>query len=136
VSLDVDLQFKLSALAGAGVPVQQNFLSVDQTQPHVWYQRQSGASDLLLSGAGAALGEDVYAVEVAGMDPDAAAAIAGRIKATYPAGMDGFRGQMGPQGGPVVLGCFVEDAADDYQPRSLELDDGYHVFAFNLRILT
>ena len=30
---------------------------------------------------------------------------------------------------------FVEDANDDYQPRGLDVDDGYHVFAFNARVL-
>lgn len=128
MSLDVDLQAKLTSLAGSA-PVQQNYSSVDKTEPRVWYQRRTGNTDLLLSGAGATITEAVYEIEVNALDPDAGAALSDTITTA----MNGFRGTMG---GSHVLGVFVEDAADDYQPRGLDLDDGYHVFAANLRVIT
>ncbi len=137
MSLDVDFAAKLNLiLAGAGyaaVPVQQNYVSGDKTQPRVWYQRQAGNRNVFLDGTSADM-ETSYAVEVNGLDPDVADAIADTITAGAAAGgLNGFRGQML---GTIVLGAFVEDASDDYQPRGLQGDDGYHVFAFTVRILT
>ncbi len=127
MSLDTDLQTKLATLAGSA-PVQQNYASIDKVEPRVWYQRTSGNIDLLLNGVGVSENETVYAIEVAGLDPDVTAGIAANLATA----MNGFRGVMGLS---VILGCFVEDAADDYQPRGLNIDDGYHVFAFSLRVL-
>ncbi len=133
MSVDTDFQVKLSLIVGSGVPVQQNYSSTDEAQPRVWYQRQRGNGDLFLDGK-ASQSETVYTVEVNGLDPDSAAAIAAKITALASAGgLHGFRGQMTST---TVLGAFVEDASDDYQPRGLDFDDGYHVFAFDVRLLT
>ncbi len=109
-------------------PVQQNYMSTDQAQPRVWYQRKQGDTHVLLSGS-PYQSEVLFEVEVDGLDPDVAAGIATTIQDR----MNGFFGIMGQT---RVLGAFVEDAADDYQPRGINTDDGYHVFAFGVRIIT
>jgi hypothetical protein len=133
MSVDTGLINKLSLIVGPGVPVQQNYASADKTQPRVWVQRQQGDSELFLDGRPGPA-DTTYAVEVNALDPDAGAAVADAIQANAAAGgLDGFRGTMNST---VVLGCFVGEASDDYVPRGLELDDGYHVFAFTVRVLT
>ncbi len=131
MSLDTSLQSKLALLAG--VPVQQNYSSMDLPETRVWYQRQSGQAPTDLAGRELLLRETVYGIEVNSTDPDRGADIAEAISALAPTGMNGFRGTMGDQ---LILACFVEDASDDYVPRgNLNSDAGFHVFAFNLRIL-
>jgi hypothetical protein len=125
MSLDAGFQTKLASLTDA--PVQQNYASIDQVQPRVWYQRESGQTELFLD-ASAGMAETVYTVEVHGTDPDAAGAIADLIQVR----LHGFTGFMGTT---RILGSFVEDAADEYEPRGLNVDDGYHVFAFKVRVL-
>lgn len=136
MSLDTDLQSKLTLLVGASVPVQQNYVERSAGEPRVWYQRQAGTVDLLARGDDAALRETTFAVEVAGLDIDAAAAVYETLVALHPSGLQGFRGTLAGPGSTRVLGCFLEDLSDDYQPRSLELDDGFHVFSFQARIMT
>jgi hypothetical protein len=136
MSLDTELQTKLTALAVAaisGTPVQQNYASTDKIEPRVWYQRRNGNTELLLSGAGDAGIETVYEVEIDALDPDQGGTLLLALVADASAGgLNGFRGNWGSS---VVLGSFVEDVADDFQPRGLDLDDGYHVFAFQLRVM-
>lgn len=134
MSIDVDLLAKLQTLTTA--PVQLNYASTDRPQPRVWLQRRNDNRPLNLAGTETLIRETFFDVEVGALDPDVGAAIAEQLTAEWtasPAGMNGFRGQMG---GTRVLGCFVEDVGDDYQPRELELDDGYHVTAFSLRLLS
>ncbi len=131
MSLDASLRAKLLTLAH-GAPVQQNYANEDDPEPRVWYQRQTGHTPMDLAGKQVWIRETTYAVEVNALDPDVGAAIAEAIAAEFPAGMNGFRGVIGDT---LVLGCFVEDASDEYVPRGLDVDDGFHVFAFNLRIM-
>lgn len=136
MSIDADLRTKLLAvLSAAGydsVPVQQNYASADQGQPRVWYQRRSDSPDTFLSSAEQTVREVTWSVEVDALDPDAGGAVADLIQSSHPAGMHGFSGRMGST---QVLGCWAEDAGDEYQPRGLDLDDGYHVSAFNLKMI-
>ena len=125
--LDVDFQSYLASLTGT--TVQENLLSEDKTNlPRVWWQRSEGNVDLLLSGA-TALARTIYDVEVSALDVDAAASTADTIKTT----LNGYAGAMGSS---RVLAAFVQDQADDYVPKSLDADEGFHVFAFTVEILT
>ena len=133
MSVDSDFRSLLIMRVPSDVPVQQNYLSSDQTQPRVYFGRAGAEGELLLSGATLWSNETTYTVEVAGLDPDAAGAIAEVLSRPAPAGIDGFRGPMGTT---IFLGCFVGAASDDYEPRGVDLDDGYHVFAFEVRVMT
>lgn len=124
--LDTDFRAKVLSLITA--PVQQNYISTDKVQPRVWYQKQAGNSDLFAD-ASAGMVETTYTVEVNGTDPDAVSEIADAISTAF----NGFRGRMFST---TVLGAFVEDAADDYQYKGQDLDEGYHVFAMNVRFIT
>jgi hypothetical protein len=132
MALDVSLLAKLRSLIPTGVPAQLNYESADQTQPRVWLQRSNDDSPMNLAGDDTVISDSTWTVEVEAMDPDVGASIAEALTAKAPAGMNGFRGMMA---GTMVLGCFCENVSDDYQPRNLDLDDGYQVTAFNLRIL-
>lgn len=126
MSLDTDLQSKLASLTTA--PVQQNYAHMAMVQPRVWYQREFEESPPLLSGIESGIREVRYTIEVNALDPDEGYAIAVEIQNR----MQTFRGVMY---GTLILGVFVEAASDDYVPRGLDLDDGFHVFVFTLRIL-
>jgi hypothetical protein len=123
--IDIDLQAYLATLTS--LPVQQDVISEDKGQPRIWFQRRNGNDDLFLSGA-VALTETTFDVEVSGLDIDQVQATASEIKT----GLNGF---LGPMNGENVLGCFVNDQADDYISKSLNADDGYHVAAFSVQII-
>ena len=125
MSLDTDLQYKLHDLTQ--VPAQQNYNNEDDTQPRIWYQRQIDTSEVLLDGS-SSLRDATFVVEVNALDPDAGAALAETIQEYF----NGFRGSLGRT---LILGCFVSNASDDYQFRGLDVDDGLHAFAFELRFL-
>lgn len=128
MSLETDLQSYLASLASP-VPVQLDYSSTDKTEPRVWFRRREETTELLLAGNGTALTESVYEVEINGLDPDVTGSIADTMKLT----LNGLRGKIG---NTRLLGTFVEDASGDFAYRGLSADDGYHTFAFNLRIMS
>jgi hypothetical protein len=127
MSLDTDFHSWLVSLSG-GAPVQQNYESEDKTQPRVYWQRREANTDLFNNGASAISTTD-YVVEVAGLDPDATATIADNIKTTS-------NGVLGVIGGTRVLMMAVHDATDDYIPKSMDADEGFHVYSFTVELLT
>ncbi len=126
MSLDVAFHNKLVSLVDASVPVSENYVSEDKGQPRVWWQRSTSNVELLLSGQ-LSLVDTNYNVEVFGSDIDATASIADALKSS----LHGFRGQMGDS---FVLGMFVTDHSDEYLPRNIDTDDGFHGFSFAVQV--
>ncbi len=125
MSLDTDLQSKLFALVG--VPVQQNYTNESDGEPRVWYKRHTDTSEVDLSGSGL-LREVTYSIEVNSLDPDVGATIADKIQQA----LNGYHGVMQ---GTMVLGCFAANASDDYIFRNLNIDSGFHTYAFELHFI-
>jgi len=125
MSIDTDFQNKLFTLSA--LPTQQDTISEDKTQPYVWFQRHDAMLDTFLNGT-ASITETTYTVEVSGLDIDSVQATADTLKTS----LNAYQGTMGST---VVLGCFVEDCADDYAFRNTDQDAGNHVAAFSARFL-
>lgn len=121
-TIDTDFHAYLDSLTTAAV--QQNFISEDKGQPYVWWQRTSANVDLTLEGS-LAVYDTSYAVEIAALDIDAGAVIADTVKA-------GIHGRRIQQGNTLFLVMMVEDASDEYVPKSIDTDDGFNVFAFTV----
>jgi hypothetical protein len=126
VSIDTDLQTYLTTLAYP-TPVQQNVISADQSTPRVWYQRKASNQDTFTDGS-KSVTNSVFAVEVMSLDIDQAEAIAQTIK-------DASNGFFGHMGFTYVGGCTVEEMEQDYEPKNLGADVGFHVAAFNLHLI-
>ncbi len=126
MSIDIDFESYLTSLTTS--QVQQNYLSEDKSYPAVWFQRRNASTELLLNG-GISLIQTQYDVAVYGDDPDAAGAVADHLTVS----LNGFRGAMG---NTTVLGAFVSDADDDFIRKEFNADEGIHVFAFAVQILS
>jgi len=125
VSIDTDFQAKLATLAA--IPCQQDVISEDKTQPYVWFQRHDAQLDTFLDGS-PSFSETTYTVEVSGLDIDAVQATADTLKTA----LNAYSGTMGST---VVLGCFVQDCADDYAFRNTDQDAGNHVAGFSAKFV-
>jgi len=108
-------------------PVQQGVISEDKPNLRVWLQRRPSNLDLLLDGS-PSLATAFYAVEVTGLDIDAVETEADNLRTA-------LHGYFGPMGTTHVLGAFANDLEEDYIPRSLNADEGFHLEGFELQII-
>lgn len=134
MAVDVDLRTKLvSIINDASVPVEQGKITDTRGKPRVWLRRAGGATDIFLGGQ-KGLTETRFDVEVHGDDIGAVQGLADSIRAHHgDGGLNGFAGTLGTS---EVLGVFVEDHADDYEPKGFaENDAGTHVAALDVNII-
>lgn len=134
MAVDVDLRSKIvTILNNAAIPVEQGKITDTRGEPRVWLRRANSSTDVFMSG-GAGLTETRFDVEVHGSDIAEVQTLADSIKALHTAG--GLNGLAGTLGASEVLGVFVEDHADDYEPRGvLDSDEGMHVAALDVLVI-
>ena len=124
----IDVSFA-SFLGGlTTLPVQQDVISENQPNARVWFKKQTSNTNILNNGT-PILDDTTFDVEVASLDIDLTQTEANNIRTA----LNGYRGMMLFD---MVQGVFVSDAADDYIPRNLNADEGFHVAAFQVRILS
>lgn len=126
--IDIALLNKIKTLTL--LPVEQGKIDFDKPGSRVWFQRSSSNTDLFCNGK-PSMFDDVFMVEVITEDIDATQLQADKIKA----GLNGFRGVLFGEF-RYILGMFVSDAADEYEPKNLSADEGFFVQAFEVRILS
>ena len=124
----IDISFLNFLQTLTSLPIQQDLISADTSTARVWFQRQTFNQDVFLSGS-PAIADTTFAVEVCSLDIDQCQTEATNIRTA----LNGYRGLMLFD---LVLGCFVSDSADEYIPRNLNDDTGFHVASFQVQILT
>lgn len=135
MALDEDLRSAIVTIVGGSVPVQQGKVEDTAVQPRVWFRRANAFTDLFIGG-GAGLTETFYDIEVHGTSLSGVQTLADSIKALYSASTPGLNGRSGTFGSSTILGCFVEDHADDYEPKGgFDSDIGMHVAALQVHII-
>lgn len=128
MSVDNDFYSLIYSVIGSSGFVQQNLTSENVTiEPRIWFQRQSGNTELFLNGT-PAIKETVYTVEVIGKTLVNVRNVADAVTVA----LHGYRGAMGSG---FAQGIFVQDADDDYVAQAIDADTGEHVMAFSVRIL-
>ncbi len=130
--IDEDFRQKLLTYA-VGLPVEKGKVSEDQPQAlRVEFERGESNTETYTSGAGA-LTETLFDVEVQGTSPAPVQALVAQVKADQVnGGLNGFAGAMGAS---TVLGCWVMDHDDDYQPKLLDADEGFYVATFRVQVI-
>lgn len=126
MAIDISLQTYLSSLTLW--PVQQDVISVLDTENRVWFQRTTAVTDVFIDGT-PALTTSTFDIEVMSLDIDLVQSAATTIKTA----LNGFIGMMATD---QVLICLVEDQADEYESRNMGDDSGIHVAAFRANIIT
>lgn len=107
--------------------IHRNTVPQGASLPYLWFAQGGAAGDDTLDReAGADSMLTVISVECIGKDLDSAEAVAACLKA-----YDGHRGALGEV---RTAGMFVEDAADDYQPKNDFSDDGRHIVSLRVEI--
>ena len=109
-------------------PVQQDVIQQGDTESRVWYQRTNATWELFTNGS-AGLVETDFAVEVMGLNIDSVQTEADNIRS----GLNGYQGTLS---GTFVHAIFVEDASDDYESKNLGSDDGFHLVAYTIKVIT
>lgn len=125
MAVDADFYNKLDSLTT--YDVQQNVVNTDKQTPYVWFQRRSELKDVFLNGS-AGLSTIDFDVEVIGEDINAVETEALSLRNS----LNGFAGLIGTT---QVLGCFVNDADDDYISKTIAADTGVHVIAFEVTLI-
>ncbi len=120
------IKAEFAGIAAVGACAQNVIYEVAPT-PRIWYQQQSESEEVDLDGSGG-LSEAAFDIEVISDDVDEAQDIARAIKRF-------LNGKYGTFGTQTALGCFVEDHNDDYVPRGIGDETGYHVAAINATIM-
>lgn len=130
--IDEDFRTKLLSYT-AGAPVEKGKVSEDQPQAlRVEFERGESNTDTYTSG-GAGLTETLFDVEVQGTSPGPVQALVALVKSdALSGGLNGFSGAMGAS---TVLGCWVMDHDDDYQPKLLDADEGFYVATFRVQVI-
>lgn len=123
----IDISFYSFLQSQTVLPVAQDVISEDVTTARVWFGRSQSNTQLLNNGQ-PMLYDTVFSVEVMSTNIDQMQTEANNLRTA----LDGYRGSMGMD---TVLGVFVTDASDDYVPKNLNADEGWHVQAFSARIL-
>ena len=129
--IDEDFRTALVGLLPSGTPIEKGVIGDEQTPTRVYYQRSSGNQDVYLDGA-PGLTTTVFDVEAAALADDTTVqSLMATIKTMhgYPA-----NGVALTHGTSSILGIFVADHADDYQPRGVDADDGYVVAAVQISV--
>lgn len=126
--IDEDFRTKLTQLLPAGTPIEKGLVSEEALPTRVYYQVATSNQDTDLDGT-QGLSETAFDVECAALSDDATAQT---LAAAVKSALNGFHGKFGASS--VALGMFVSDHADDYQPRGVDADDGYHVAAFQVTV--
>lgn len=133
-TIEEDLYTFLTGVpAAAGVPVEKGKVGATQGGTRVYFQRDDGSTDVLLSGA-PGMTEDLFSVEVGSLTQATTRAIVEGLKAAlngYPA--NGYTTSSFPNN--VVLGVFVSDHADDYEYKGFKADEGFYLAALQVQIL-
>lgn len=124
--IDISLGFMLGTLTT--LPVQQDVISANDASARVWFQRSEANTELFTDGS-PGLTTTTFNAEVATLNIDQTQTEASNIRTA----LNGYRGWMGLD---FVKAVFVLDAADDYIPRNLMADEGFHVAAFVVQIIT
>ena len=136
--IDEDFLYMLqNSITGvpSGTAVEKGVVSEEMPSTRIYFQRSDSEQDLMLNG-NQALTTTVFDVEVAALDDNAVQPLAKSLKDV----LNGYMGAFGSNyadtaNHSVALGMFVSDHSDDYQPRVVDADDGYHVAAFQTKII-
>lgn len=134
MSLDEDLRTELltaATTALVGSRVVQNVVPQDLGSlfPRIWYMRTDRQEEIDLAGTRGLFMTSNYDVEVSDLDIDSSISIADTIRTT-------LNGKYGTFGAGSVKGVFVDDHDDQYIPRSVGDDEGIHVSALRVRIVS
>jgi len=120
---------ELPTAASLGV-VEQNKNEWDTEAPstRIWFARRSEEKELTVSG-GDLLTTTNFDLECISTDIDSAIDLADVVKAE-------LHGYQGTFGSGYVGAVFVTDHTDDYEPYNLSEDEGCHVAALDIEILS
>jgi hypothetical protein len=118
----------------APTPVEQN--TVAEGTPlalRLWYQRRQLDAEPFLDGS-AGLAEVSFDVEIMSGNIAEVEELVDTIRAAAAdGGLNGYRGVFGAG---RTLGVFVEDQSDDYELRGVNSDEGWHVAALSVRVIS
>lgn len=130
-SVGIDFCKFLRANAGIAGKVGKNVFHRHVPQPapaRFIYLRRSGFRDeRCLGESGDPAFSHLYDVEVIAENDEEADAIADLVRA-----LDGTSGTFG---GRTIQGIFVNDQSDDYEPRAVGSDLGWHIPAFTVEVV-
>ena len=125
--IDVSFYWFLQSLTS--YPVQQDRIDASQlATPRVWFQRQSQTTEVFVNGTPGQT-DTVFDVEVCGEDIDAVQNLANTLRTS----LNGYSGIMLFD---RVLGTFVNEANDEYIFKNFDADDGFHVAAFQVQVIS
>lgn len=130
--MTVDADFRTFLLADATIAgltsvVALNHVPQFDEAPYVWFGRISSREEVDLGGEGGIV-DTAFAVECVATDVATAVSLGEAVRARC----NGWRGTMGAT---RVQGMFVEDAADDYVPRSDFEDESIDIVAIEVQVL-
>lgn len=110
-----------------GARIEQNKQIEKYEGMFIWYARSGNGQERSLDdAAGAAHFRELFDLDVVGLDVAAVDALGKRIR-----DKDATRGTFGAG---TIQGLFVTDQADDYIPRAVGADDGFHIASMQLEI--
>lgn len=134
MAVDEDLRTKLATIINdATIPIEEGKVSDTRARTRVWYRRANSNTDVFIGG-NAGLTETRFDIEVHGENIATVQTLAASIKALHSAG--GLNGLSGAFGSSSVLGIFVEDHSDDYEPKGgFETDTGLHVCSLDVQVI-
>ena len=127
--IDEDFRTLLAAQSiPAGTPVEKGKISEEQATVRVLYQVADSTQDVHLGGQ-TGLTTTAFDVECGAREDDSTAQnMAGTLKTA----LNAFRGAAGSSS---ILGIFVEDHSDEYQPMMLDSDVGYFIASFRANVI-
>lgn len=122
-----DILTALPNAADAGV-IQQNTIAETSPSTRIWYQRRGHETELANNGQ-PLLSETNFDLEVHSLDIDEAQEIAQAVK-------DALHGYSGLLGNTFALMVEVSDHDDSYIPKGPDVDEGQHIAALLIRIIS
>jgi hypothetical protein len=131
VSVDVDFRSYLladTAITAITSVICLNWIPQDASKPFVWFQVMSSREEVGLDGEGGII-ETVFAVECVSTSPSQVQSLAAAVRARC----NGAQGLL-VDAGTFVQGMFVEDASDDYIPKTQFEDAPISIVALEIQL--
>jgi hypothetical protein len=121
------LRANSSIAAKVGQRVYHRHVPEGSAFPFIYLYRQSFRHERCLGESGDPAFSHTYAVEVVSDDDTEADDVATLVRA-----LDGSSGTFG---GRTIQGLFVEEQNDDYEPKAIGSDEGYHIPALSVEVV-
>lgn len=110
-----------------GLRVSQDAIPQGKPSPFIFLGRQSTTVERCLGETGNTPFSHIFAVECIGEDLDDSQSLADLVRARC----DGYSGTFGDS---TVQAIFVEEQADDYLPKAVDLNSGEHIAALSVEV--